>query len=405
MADAPEFPTLLGSYVVRPAWQVAGVDYYVGAPGGTALKDPSAISMAGVSINGHELVVSGDNVVLDGYNFNGWNVYVTGSNLTIQNSSFKVNADSAIPVDAIYGGFVTLLHDTFDGGGIAGATPNVAFRSGTGGAFVEHNQFTNFANDAINIVNDGNITIKYNLFDHLGFGGFHADAIQSFFSSVSKFDVEYNTMYEPAGPAGAGGINSFMRIGDQGADVVNNPVMAFNTLIFQNSGGSANAFQLYPGTAVGTLTNPVVHDNFIDPTKITYAITFLPLDSGGGVVNPTTYGNVDMTTGHAILDGPYNSRTANIPSNPPPAPVITAVADSMVTGTGPVNDAIDVYDKGTLLGSTLANSSGAWSLTNSSLGSGGHTLTARATDAYANTSGASEVVTVGIGGAPQEFFH
>src|SRR5262245_3500374 len=69
---SPEFPNLLSGYVVQPPWSVAGVGYYVGVPTNITLKDPSTIAMAGVSIKGHEIDITGNNVTLNGYNFNGW---------------------------------------------------------------------------------------------------------------------------------------------------------------------------------------------------------------------------------------------------------------------------------------------------------------------------------------------
>ena len=49
---SPQLPNLLDSYgASRPAWGVAGVDYHVGVPQGLALKDPTTISMAGVSVD------------------------------------------------------------------------------------------------------------------------------------------------------------------------------------------------------------------------------------------------------------------------------------------------------------------------------------------------------------------
>ena len=38
-AGAPQLPNLLSGYAVRAPWNVAGVDYAVGVPTGTALKD------------------------------------------------------------------------------------------------------------------------------------------------------------------------------------------------------------------------------------------------------------------------------------------------------------------------------------------------------------------------------
>ncbi|MBN9043657.1 MAG: hypothetical protein J0H38_20600, partial [Rhizobiales bacterium] len=95
----PSFPGLLDGYAVRPSWSVAGVDYDVGVPSGTTLKDPSTIKMSGVSVNAsaHIITVSGSNVTLDGYNFSlggGWQVNVVNNatNVTIQNSYFKVGS-------------------------------------------------------------------------------------------------------------------------------------------------------------------------------------------------------------------------------------------------------------------------------------------------------------------------
>src|ERR1700737_3849939 len=72
-AGTPQLPTLLSSYVVRPSWNVAGVDYGGGIPAGTVLKDATTINMAGVVVNAaaHEVHITGNNVTLSGYDFSG----------------------------------------------------------------------------------------------------------------------------------------------------------------------------------------------------------------------------------------------------------------------------------------------------------------------------------------------
>src|SRR5262249_46281404 len=60
-----------------------------------------------------------------------------------------------------------------------------------------------------------------------------------------------------------------------------------------------------------------------------------------------------------------------------------------LNGTAEANATVKVFDGTTLLGSAVANGSGAWSYTTSPLTNGVHTLTATATDAAANTSAAS----------------
>src|SRR6476661_6921011 len=95
---APQLPNLLSAYAVRPAWQVAGVDYAVGYSSGTALKAPATISMPGVSVNttSKTITIAGNNVTLDGYDFSGWHINNDGANMQITNSNFSLGSDSSI---------------------------------------------------------------------------------------------------------------------------------------------------------------------------------------------------------------------------------------------------------------------------------------------------------------------
>ena len=103
-SGTPQLANLLSGYAVRPSWNVAGVDYAVGVPSGTVLKDPSTISMAGVSVDvaDHVINVSGNNVTLSGYDFSldgGWAVSVnSGNNITIQDSKFVVGSTDQTPI-------------------------------------------------------------------------------------------------------------------------------------------------------------------------------------------------------------------------------------------------------------------------------------------------------------------
>ena len=81
----------------------------------------------------------------------------------------------------------------------------------------------------------------------------------------------------------------------------------------------------------------------------------------------------------------------------PVAPTIATDAivntnEVMLTGTAEANSTVKVYDGTTLLGSAIANGSGAWSYTTSPLANGPHAFTATATDAAGNTSLASQPV-------------
>ena len=55
-----------------------------------------------------------------------------------------------------------------------------------------------------------------------------------------------------------------------------------------------------------------------------------------------------------------------------------------------------MFDGATLLGSAVANGSGAWTYTTAALANGAHSLTATATDAAGNTGVASSALSVTI---------
>lgn len=127
-AGTSQYPTLLNGYVARAPWRVAGVDYPVGYPAGTTLKDPATATLpSGVSRDStnHVFNVSGNNVTLDGWDFsleNGW-LIVPGngvSGLTISNSNFKLGSNRnpfIWPEGNITNG-MTVSNNVFDGNSV-----------------------------------------------------------------------------------------------------------------------------------------------------------------------------------------------------------------------------------------------------------------------------------------------
>ena len=75
---------------------------------------------------------------------------------------------------------------------------------------------------------------------------------------------------------------------------------------------------------------------------------------------------------------------------------ITSDNTLTLTGTAEANSTVTVYDGAKLLGSAVANGSGAWSYTTEALVNGAHSLTATASDAAANTGAASTALSVTI---------
>ena len=81
-----------------------------------------------------------------------------------------------------------------------------------------------------------------------------------------------------------------------------------------------------------------------------------------------------------------------------PGDGITRITTPVITGTAEPGSAVTLYDTDgtTVLGSGVANGSGLWTITSSTLGNGPHTLTAKAIDAAGNMSAASAATSITI---------
>ncbi len=131
--------------------------------------------------------------------------------------------------------------------------------------------------------------------------------------------------------------------------------------------------------------------------------------NGSGAWSYTT-GTLASTT-HSFTatatDAASNTSTASaalsvtIDTTAPVAPVISSdvivnTNEVALTGTAEANSTVKVYDGATLLGSVVANSSGAWTYTTAALANGNHSFTATATDAASNTGAASSVAAINV---------
>ena len=76
---------------------------------------------------------------------------------------------------------------------------------------------------------------------------------------------------------------------------------------------------------------------------------------------------------------------------------INANDSATLSGTAAANSTLEVFDGSTELGTTTANSSGAWSYTTGTLANGVHSFTATDTDVAGNVSVASAAVTMTVG--------
>src|SRR6185437_10551423 len=121
-----ELPTLLQGYAMRPPWRVAGVDYYVGVPASTTLKDPTVSAnlpaCASVDSLNHLIRVNSDNCTLNGFDFSlhgGYELYDSANNTTVENSNFEIGTNNNFTNIEVLAGFhtLTVLDSTLDGGG------------------------------------------------------------------------------------------------------------------------------------------------------------------------------------------------------------------------------------------------------------------------------------------------
>ncbi|MDR6774964.1 Ig-like domain-containing protein [Azospirillum sp. BE72] len=107
--------------------------------------------------------------------------------------------------------------------------------------------------------------------------------------------------------------------------------------------------------------------------------------SGGLVVN------IDLTAPNAPGALVLNSDSGT------PSDNRTQVTAPVIAGTAEAGSTVRLYEGGTLLGTGTADlSTGAWTITSSSLGEGAHTLTARAVDTAGNTGAASPALAITI---------
>jgi len=172
--------------------------------------------------------------------------------------------------------------------------------------------------------------------------------------------------------------------------VVGDHITNGNTLTLTGSAEANSTIKVYDGaTLLGTATAN---------GSGAWSFTTAALSNGSHSLTATA-------TDAAGNTGAASSAMAvTIDTVTPSAPVI--VSDPIVNtnevalgGTAEANSTVKVYDGATLLGSAIANGSGAWSFTTAALSNGAHSFTATASDAAGNTGVASGAMAVTVGTA------
>jgi hypothetical protein len=352
---SPQLPNLLDTYGAnKPAWNVAGVDYYVGAPQGVALKNPATISMAGVSVDttNHVVTVTGNNVTLDGYDFSlngGWQVSVDAANTKIMNSSFVVGSNDYTPiVGTEHASNLSVAYCTIDGAGHdAGVSGTLFLYSGTNFS-IEYSWLKNAGGDVIQQTGgSGAVVIEHNLIQDGGLNPqSHGDYTQL---EGGPFTVAYNYNTTVQNNGETQGLMT---------EYVSQGQIANNTML-----GTVSYFtSVDTKSLTGRLT---VQDNYYDPSN-SYGLVYEDGSSPLAVFNH----NVAMTNGAAsATTSAGGATTGSTGSTASSAPVTaSASTDSGATDiTGNVSTASSAVDPVVGSGSSGSSETGSSSTDPSAL--------------------------------------
>ena len=298
---APQLPGLFSRYPVRPAWKVAGVDYRVGAPLGSPLKDPSAISMPDVFVDAIRRIVTitGDHVLLSGYDFSshgGYMLQVKGAGDTIANSNFELgsNATPFLIQGTPSSSDLTIEGCTFDEASIGNATSQVGF-AGAGKLIIKNNWFKNFPQHVLELAQRPGVSFsvlyEYNLIQNGGLArGAHLNYLQFGSGYATSVSVVFNTSYQTPQATGGEGYQFYDnayggRIGEV--------TLAYNTMIATGGSAATPAMSFLVHGNTPSLSGRI-YNNYFDATAaygVFYSNTFLGAE---------IFKNIDLNTGKII---------------------------------------------------------------------------------------------------------
>lgn len=415
------------TYAARPAWAVAGVDYYVGIPTGTSLADPSTTLPSGASYSGNVVTVTGCNVTLNALDFTLHSgimitVNVSSSSCVTTVTNCKFQAYNVLqPIAFITtlgtGGSFVFNNNQYDGLAATGGTGS-GFAvndpiEGQGTVTMEYNYFHNFDSKVIQMSGLSGapvFTEKYNLFSNFGYCDTppcsHGEAEYTFGSSSLKIDFEYNTYAVAFTSSGHNDLTAPHAIQADSVNItgtsdLNNVVLApgpQNTCDAGNADAYTASGVIYNGDQEGgTLSGTTFKGDYVDNSA-----TFFPW------YNDYTSGHTTLTVGPNNIDAGSGSlcgdTTATLNPGIPLALHTTSVGSTTVAlawtaaaaGTHTIAN-YKVYRNGTSIGTpsgTTFTDSGASSGTT-------YYYTLSAVDSSSNEGGQSGFIvatTTGGGG-------
>lgn len=208
------------SHVTRPPWNVAGVDYAVGIPAATTLKDPTTDALPSGCTYASNTVTcnSSGNLTVDGYDFGLHNcVFLdirgfTGT-ITIENNNFTMGSSAACNTNnyglfglssTTNGSSLVVQNNVFNGS--AKIYPTLGnyfilfdvYRS-TGTSLFQYNAFLDNIARPLETTSSGNWVAQYNYFEGLNYGNVAHGEFTMFASSATGVNVtaQFNTSLNP----------------------------------------------------------------------------------------------------------------------------------------------------------------------------------------------------------------
>ena len=301
-AGTPEFPNLLNGYAVRPSWEVAGVDYYVGVPANAVLSDPSTLSSnPNISVNSstHQISAYGSGYTISNINFaldGGWQLILHGSNITVEDCNFAIGSNGNAMLNDNVGGINnTIQYSTFNANGLTD-NYNDADIYILGPATVEYCRIENASSDLVDVGGSGSsvqdITLKYNMLVNAGqASGTHPDWLQ-LGGGTYTVDVESNTFYQTAAVNGPGTQGIFTDAGNNGASLVGANIISNNTIV--TLAGARVNYAIGALASSGSGNTFSISNNYINPTGVEDSV-FKYTSSQN-----TQTDNVNMVTGALV---------------------------------------------------------------------------------------------------------
>lgn len=305
-----QYPTALAGYRARPPWKVAGFDYYVGVPSGTALSSPESISNPDITLSGNAVVCSGSgaSVTLNAVDFTGYYVRIPAggcSALTITNSNFAC-AKNRSPAFTFFqdqnNASAVIRTSKINSGDNCGAWPdNVSDPVACGGSCtLEYNWFYHASERILSMGVD--TLFRWNLIDSPNTAkGAHENYQQFGGGATAKSDViEFNASYDGLSRGGEG----YQFYGNVRPATIVSPALRFNTMIAIKSGGHASMSYLVHGSChlagsgcTAITGTGLVAENYFDPSGA-YGIFY------GGTLTPelgwSSHNNINMVTGKVV---------------------------------------------------------------------------------------------------------